>query len=78
MLNNMGTIAVRDVDNDVFREFKAEAVGRGMTLGQAMTLAMESFLSRKKRVKFTSLKPIDWGKGTEKVSQSVDEIIYEK
>jgi hypothetical protein len=71
-------ITVRDVDEHVFREFKAEAVKQGMTLGTALTLAMEKFRSTLsgKRTKLTSLKPSAWGKGTEHVSEEVDEILY--
>jgi hypothetical protein len=71
-------ITVRDVDERVFREFKAEAVKRGMTLGSALTLAMEKFKSSLagKRAKLTAYKPVAWGKGTERVSEEVDAILY--
>lgn len=75
----MGTqITVRDVDEDIFREFKAEAIRHGLTLGSALTLAMKKFRSEllKKKLKFTSLQPVAWGKGTEKVSEEVDKILY--
>lgn len=29
-----------------------------------------------KKQKFTSLKPVNWGKGTEQVSEEVDKILY--
>ena len=71
-------ITVRDVDSATFREFKAEAVKNGLKLGTALTFAMEKFRTEltKKRRKFTDLKPIDWGKGTEHVSEQVDQILY--
>lgn len=75
----MGTqITVRDVDSEVFREFKAEAIKHGLTMGSALTLAMEKFRAElgKKKQKFTSLKPVLWGKGTEQVSEQVDQILY--
>ena len=74
----MTQITVRDVDQEVFREFKAEAVKRGLTMGSALTLAMEKFKAEltKKRQKFTALKPVSWGKGTEQVSEEVDKILY--
>lgn len=76
---NMGTqITIRDVDQEVFKEFKADSIRRGMTLGVAITLAMEKFrveLVKKKSV-FTKLKPIDWGKGSEHISEEVDKIVY--
>ena len=76
---NMGTqITVREVNPEVFREFKAEATRHGMTVGTALTLAMLQFKQelRRKKKKFTSWKPVSWGKGTEQVSEEVDEILY--
>ena len=72
-------ITVREVDKLVFREFKAEAVKHGLTVGSALTLAMEKFREElgKKKQKFTSLvKPAPWGKGMEMVSEQVDSILY--
>ncbi|HIH39749.1 TPA: hypothetical protein HA219_03450 [Candidatus Woesearchaeota archaeon] len=71
-------IAVRDVNEEAFREFKSDVVKRGMKLGTALTLAMEKFRSEllKPRPKFTSLRPVDWGRGSEKLSEQVDEILY--
>lgn len=71
-------VTIRDVDQKVFQEFKADAVKRGLKLGTAITLAMEKFRTelRERKVKFTSLEPISWGKGTEKVSEEVDKILY--
>lgn len=72
-------ITVRDVDEHVFREFKAEAVKQGMTLGSALTLAMGHFTSllSGKRAKLTAYRPVAWGAGTARVSEQVDDILYE-
>jgi len=70
-------LSVRDVDEEVFREFKAAAVRNRMTVGGALTLAMLKFrqeLGRKGR--FTNFTPFKGGKGTEHVSEDVDEILY--
>ncbi len=70
-------LSVRDVDEKVFREFKAAAVRNKVKLGGALTLAMMKFrqeLDRKR--KFTDFKPTKWGKGSEHVSEQVDEILY--
>ncbi len=72
-------ITVRDVDPQVYREFKAEVVRRGFTLGSALNLAMLKFKAelRKKRPSFMSLhKPFHGGKGTEHVSEEIDSILY--
>ncbi|MBI2147939.1 hypothetical protein HYU19_05745 [Candidatus Woesearchaeota archaeon] len=71
-------VAIRDVDSDVFREFKAEAVHQGLKMGSALTLAMEKFLSEAKGKKslLEGWKPTRWGKGTEHLSEQVDDVMY--
>ncbi len=70
-------LSVRDVDEEAFKEFKAAAVKNGMKLGGALNLAMEIFKDKLERKrKFTELKPIKGGKGTERVSEEVDKILY--
>lgn len=73
----MTQITVRNVDPDAFREFKTEATRRGMKLGIALTLAMKKFKSGLvKKGKFTDLKPVSWGQGSEHISEEVDDILY--
>ena len=71
-------MSVKNVDPIVFREFKADVIRRGLKLGTAITLAMENFRAElyKKKQKFSDHKPISWGKGTERVSEQIDEILY--
>jgi hypothetical protein len=74
-------ITIRDVDEKVFREFKAEAVRDGTRLGRALTRAMKFWLDTKKREKrskrsLLELKPFDWGADTEKSSVEIDEVLY--
>jgi len=78
MLNMGIQITIRDVDPTVFREFKAEAVNQGLTLGSALTLAMVKFRRElhHKKSKFTTFKPFPWGKGTGRISEDIDKILY--
>ncbi len=72
-------ISIRNVNDGVFKEFKAETVKRGMTLGQALTIAMEEWLDEEKenpKLRITDLKPFNWGKGTENTSKEIDKIVY--
>lgn len=70
-------ITVREVNQEVFREFKAEATRQGLTIGTALTLAMEKFRNELgKKQDFTLWQPTSWGEGTEKISQEIDEILY--
>lgn len=70
-------VTIKNVDENTFREFKAVAVRRGVKLGAALTLAMEKFKGEllKKKDKFTNIKPINWGNGTEHLSEQVDKIL---
>ncbi|GEM_PF-1348360 len=71
-------ITVRDVNNEVFRTFKASAIKKGLNIGAALTLAMEHFTEelKEKQLKFSKHKPVSWGKGTEKTSEEVDTILF--
>ena len=72
-------VSIKDVDENIFREFKAESVRNGLKIGKALTLAMQLMLQKKEKkpkMKFLDLKPRDWGKGTERVSEEIDSILY--
>ena len=72
-------ITVKEVDEKTFQELKAAAVKSKMTIGTALTLAIEQWVSslRKTRLsKLSELKPRKWGNGTERLSEEVDEILY--
>lgn len=76
-------IAVRDVDEETFRKFRAQTIEERMKLGDALTIAMKHWLqevkaktARQKILRKDTIKPFDWGKGTEKTSEEVDEILY--
>ena len=70
-------LSVKDVDERVFRELKAESVREGVKIGKALNWAMKSWLDKKPRLRFLDLKPKDWGKGTERVSEEIDKLLYE-
>lgn len=70
-------LSVRDVNEKVFREFKAKVAKEGMTVGQALTLAMEKWVDEEsKKASLLSLKPTRWGDKGNKTSERVDEILY--
>ena len=74
-------VAVRNVDEDVFLKFKALRVEERMRLGEALTKAMKVWMEEKRErkihnLRIPKLKPFGWGKGTERTSKEVDEILY--
>ena len=78
------SIGVRDVNEDIFRRFRAMAIEERLRLGDALSKAMEKMLKEKKekhgkKLNFLlEIKPFDFGKGSEKTSLEIDKILYEK
>ena len=72
-------ITVRDLDEVVFKRFKAKAVEEGMKLGEALTQAMEMWIKQravKPRASLLDITPFNWGEGTGRVSVQIDQILY--
>ena len=71
-------LSVKSVEESVFREFKAQSVREGMRVGDALTLAMKLWLDKAKKPakSLLDLKATDWGKGTERASEKIDEALY--
>ncbi|MBI4918881.1 hypothetical protein HY837_03060 [archaeon] len=72
-------LSVKNVDEEIFKEFKAESVKENLPLGKAMSLAMQYWISRQtKKAKYSLLdfKATDWGPGSEKASIESDNILY--
>jgi len=75
-------ITVRGVDEEVLRKFKATITVDKMKMGQALTKAMKYWIKQKERSEkidsspLFKIKPFDWGRGTEKTSKEIDDIVY--
>ena len=70
-------LSVRAVDERIFRQFKADAVQRGLPLGKALTVAMNQWITEGKGKKsILDFKPERWGKGSEHLSRDTDKILY--
>jgi len=71
-------LSVRDVDEKIFKEFKAQAIKEGLGVGTAVNIAMEMWVEKEKDKKrsFVELEPFDWGRGTEKASKEMDKDLY--
>ena len=77
--DTMTDISIRGVNEDIFKEFKAKVVKKGMTIGQAVSMAMEEWVEEETEKRdILDFKPWDWGDGTENTSEIVDEILYGK
>jgi len=70
-------LSVRDVDESTFRKFKAWAAEEDIPVGKALNLAMTLCMQKgRKKAKLTDFKPMSFGKGTEKLSEEIDKVVY--
>lgn len=76
-------ITIRDINSRFWRELKIEAVKEGLTIGQAINLALEKWLHDsgktgiKKHKSFWDIKPVKFeGEDAERLSMKVDEVLY--
>lgn len=71
-------ITVKDVDETTFHELKAYAVKHKLTVGRTLSLAIHSWLRQEKKpkLKLSDIKPFKGGKGSERYSEQVDEVLY--
>ena len=71
-------ITVKNVDEQTFQELKATAIKQKMTLDNALNIAMHSWLTqnRKPKLNLSQWKTFNGGKGTEHLSEQIDDILY--
>jgi len=71
-------LSVRNVNERIFKEFRAQAIKEGLDVGIAVNMAMELWVEKEKGKKksFLELEPVDWGRGTEKASKEIDKTLY--
>jgi len=79
-------ISVRDVDEETFRKFRARAIAERKKIGDALTALMMRYLKEKEKRKdehwkkvraLADAKPLNFSPGNERLSEQVDEILYE-
>ncbi|MBI5228261.1 hypothetical protein HY988_06740 [Candidatus Micrarchaeota archaeon] len=77
-------ITIRNVDEELLRNFKAEAVRENKNFGEATSEAFRLWLEHKnqeihkKKGKLTDIKPLHFKSGFKDLSKRVDEIVYER
>jgi hypothetical protein len=71
---------IRNLDEHVYREFRARAVLQGRNVGELLNEAMQAYLVRvavtQGRSTLRALKPEPFPDGNELLSQEIDSIIY--
>ncbi|MBI5228318.1 hypothetical protein HY988_07025 [Candidatus Micrarchaeota archaeon] len=78
----MVSVTLRNFDNELYKELKSEAVKDDITISEALTQAVSVWLSvhkhKKKKKSVFDFKPVDFGPGSEKSSQEIDQVLYGK
>lgn len=77
-------ITIREVNPKIWREIKVEAVKGGLTMGEAVNLALEKWLNEYKKKRggkklgsFWDIKPMRFkGEDSKELSMKVDEVLY--
>jgi len=74
-------ITIRNIDDELYHEFKAEAIRTGTTIGTAINSAIQMWLDQKKKTpkySFLDYKAADYGDGTENLSETYKQYMYGK
>jgi plasmid stability protein len=71
---------IRNLDEQIYREFRARAVRQGRNVGELLNEAMQTYLTRVAvspgRSSLRALKPEPFPEGNDLLSQEVDAIVY--
>lgn len=73
---------VRNLDEEAYRRLKAWSALTGKTIGEALNEAIRAFLARPdlsaKRGSLKDLVPESYGRGSERLSEQIDSIVFGK
>ncbi|HIH22585.1 TPA: hypothetical protein HA238_02570 [Candidatus Micrarchaeota archaeon] len=76
----MANVTLREFDDRLYRELKAEAARDDITiveaLAQAVTVWLATHTHKKKKKSVFDYKPVDFGASSEKSSREIDEVLY--
>jgi len=73
-------ITIRNIDDKLYHEFKAEAIRTGLTVGAAINSAIQVWLNQKHKktpkYSFLEYNAVDFGEGTENLSENYEQYLY--
>lgn len=73
---------IRNIAEDAYQLLRTWAAHRGIGIGEALSQIILDHVQipsiRQRRVSFWDVKPWDWGPGNERVSEEVDQIVYDE
>jgi hypothetical protein len=71
---------IRNIDETVYRALKAKAALTGKTIGEVVNEAIRAYLARPdahaKRGSLRELRPENYPKGNERLSEKIDTVVY--
>jgi len=71
---------IRNLDERVYRELKAHAALTGRTIGETLNEAIRAYLARPEAMRrdrsLAELEPQSYPEGNERLSESIDTILY--
>ena len=71
---------IRNLDEAIYRRLKARAAATGRTVGELMNEAMRVYLDRpsrwERRASLGDWRPDAYPSGNEKLSESIDRVVY--
>lgn len=76
-------VTIRNVNPEFWREFKASAIKKGLSVGEAINLALKTFTMEteakktKKQKEIWDLEPVAFsGPDAEHLSENIDNVLY--
>ncbi len=81
-------VGIRNVDEEIYRKFRAWVIQNKLNIGFALSEAIKIYLDQMNMKiqklnkeqeafrKLIKLKPLDLGPGTERLSEEIDDILY--
>ena len=71
---------IRNVDEQMYRQLKAKAALQGKTVGEALNEAIRAWIegpaASPRNGSLRDLQPQPWRRGSERVSEQIDRIVY--
>lgn len=71
---------IRNIDPFIYKKLKTKAAQEGISIGEAVTMAVSEWLgiSKKKKRSIIDIKPEHFGKQYRNLSEEIDEVLYKQ
>ena len=71
---------IRNIDPFIYKKLKTKAAQEGISIGEAVTMAVSEWLgvSKKKKRSIIDIKPEHFGRQYRNLSEEIDEVLYKQ